>query len=84
MEHIAIDTVLRTNKMLSPRERTDTLFPLPAGSFGYRGWADEAIRFIEGFQLLDASLWQKFVKVFTEQPGPTPPIRVGAENTGAK
>ncbi|MBQ8341446.1 MAG: glycoside hydrolase family 127 protein [Clostridia bacterium] len=70
MEHIAIDTVLRTNKMLSPRERTDTLFPLPAGSFGYRGWADEAIRFIEGFQLLDASLWQKFVKVFTEQPGP--------------
>ena len=70
MNHTTIDTTLSANKMLAPRAKTDRLFPFPAGSFDYRGRLDHAIRFIEDFQLLDVSLWTKFVKVFKELPKP--------------
>lgn len=70
MKHTTINAMLQSNKMLSSRAKTDCLFPFPAGSFDYRGFTDHAIRFIEDFQLLDRSLWSKFVRVFTEQPKP--------------
>ena len=70
MKHQTIDTLLKANKVLGARRLTDRLFPFPAGSFDYRGHADHAIRFVEDFQLLDRSLWEKFVRVFTESPKP--------------
>lgn len=65
-----IETILAGNKTLAPRGKTDKYFPLAPGSFGYRGYLDEAIRYIEKKQLLDASLFAKFVRVFTEEPKP--------------
>ena len=59
---------LMKNKMLAPRIDTDVLFPLSAGSFDYRGDLDEAVRFIEGYQLMDSPLWAKFVSVFVDRP----------------
>ncbi len=70
MTHTTIHKLLQTNKMLAPRGKTDRLFPFPAGSFDYRGRFDHAIRFVEDFQLLDNTLWTKFVRVFTELPKP--------------
>ncbi len=66
--NIAINEILRSNKMLAPRAKTDRLFPTPAGSFDYRGYLDEAVRFIEDFQLNDRPLWSKFVQVFIDRP----------------
>ncbi|MBE6702786.1 MAG: hypothetical protein E7585_05185 [Ruminococcaceae bacterium] len=70
MTNATIQAILKANKMLAPREKTDRLFLFPAGSFDYRGPLDNAIRFIEDFQLLDHTLWEKFVNVFTELPKP--------------
>ena len=70
MNHHTIDALLRSDKILTPRGKTDALFPFPAGSFDYRGPMDHAIRFLEDFQLLDMTLWEKFAKVFAEQPAP--------------
>jgi DUF1680 family protein len=68
MKNIAIETMLSSNKMLAPRAKTDKLFPTPAGGFDYRGYLDEAVRFIEDFQLNDRPLWSKFVQVFIDRP----------------
>ena len=70
MTNFTIHSILKNNKILAKREKTDRLFPFAAGSFDYRGPMDSAIRFIEDAQLLDRSLWEKFVRVFTEQPKP--------------
>jgi len=70
MTNFTIHSILKSNKILAKREKTDRLFPFAAGSFDYRGPLDSAIRFIEDAQLLDRSLWEKFVRVFTEQPKP--------------
>ena len=70
MTNTTIKAMLDANKILATREKTDRLFPFPAGSFDYRGPLDHAIRFIEDFQLLDNALWEKFVRVFTESPKP--------------
>lgn len=71
-----IDELLQKNRVLAPRAGTDRYFPLPAGSFDYRGPLDEAARFIEAHQLLDAPLFAKFVRVFTEEP------KLDSENLG--
>ena len=63
-----IETILAGNKTLAPRGKTDKYFLLAPGSFGYRGYLDDAIRYIEQKQLLDAPLFAKFVRVFTEEP----------------
>lgn len=68
MSSTAIESILSGNKMLAPRIGTDKLFPLSAGSFDYRGYLDDAVRFIEDYQLMDAPLWSKFVNVFIQQP----------------
>lgn len=65
-----IDSMLNRDPVLAPRAGTDCYFPLPAGSFDYHGPLNEAIRFIEKEQLLDAALFSKFVRVFTETPKP--------------
>ena len=69
-QHTTIEAMGNANKMSAPRAKTDRLFLFPAGSFDYRSHFDNAIRFIEDFQLLDDALWAKFVKVFTESPKP--------------
>lgn len=71
-----IESLLDHDPVLAPRAKTDRYFPLPAGSFDYRGPLDEAIRFIEKDQLLDAPLFAKFVRVFTETP------KLDTENLG--
>ncbi len=68
MKNIAIENMLKENKMLAPRAHTDKLFVLPAGSFDYRGYLDDTVRFIEDFQLSDRPLWSKFVQVFIDRP----------------
>ncbi|MBE6629638.1 MAG: hypothetical protein E7624_02165 [Ruminococcaceae bacterium] len=67
MKNIVINEVLSSNRMLAPRMNTDKLFPLAAGSYDYRGYLDDAIRFIEDFQLNDRPLWSKFVQVFVDR-----------------
>ena len=59
---------LSENKMLAPRIGTDVLFPLEMGSYDYRGYLDDSVRFIEELQLNDRPLWSKFVQVFVDRP----------------
>ncbi len=47
-----------------PRENTDALFELPAGSQSYQGRMDWGARYIEDLQLMDAPLWKLFVEQF--------------------
>ncbi len=47
-----------------PRLTTDTLFQDPRSTYLYHGPIDEATRYIEGFQLLDHTLWARFVDQF--------------------
>lgn len=68
MENYAISTMLAGHPFYAPRASTDKLFPLPHGSFDYRGYLDDAVRFVEDYQLLDSALWEKFVRVFAERP----------------
>lgn len=71
-----IDELLQQSRVLAPRAGTDRFFPLPAGSFDLHGPIDEAARFIESYQLLNAPLFSKFVRVFTEEP------RLDSKNLG--
>lgn len=48
-----------------PRLAADRLFCPAPGAFSYSGPLDQAIRFIQQHQLLDASLWARFVEQFT-------------------
>lgn len=48
------------------REHTDKLFTLPEGSVKLTGYIDDAIRFVEKHQLLDPSLWKRFVDQFRD------------------
>lgn len=50
-----------------PRLKTDALFSDYENSFAYRGYMDEAIRHIEEVQLMDSSLWIRFVDQFREK-----------------
>ena len=70
MENKYIASVLAADPQAAPRGGTDRLFAAPAGSFSYRGYLDQTVRFIEDIQLLQKPLWQKFVRVFTELPKP--------------
>lgn len=48
-----------------PRLDVDKLFIPGPGSWAYTGPFQEAVRFIEDCQLLDASLWSRFAEQFT-------------------
>lgn len=47
-----------------PRLETDKFFVDYENTYQYQGAVDKAIRFVEEFQLLDASLWTRFVDQF--------------------
>ncbi|MBR5539531.1 MAG: glycoside hydrolase family 127 protein, partial [Clostridia bacterium] len=47
-----------------PRLSTDKLFSDYANEFSFNGYIDTATRYIEDFQLVDATLWARFVDQF--------------------
>lgn len=47
-----------------PRLRTDALWADYDNRYAYTGFVDQAIRYIEDFQLLRPELWQRFVEQF--------------------
>ena len=67
MENTVISTMLAGHPFYAPRANTDKLFLLPHGSFDYRGYLDGAVRFIEEYQLLDSTLWEKFLMFTNSQ-----------------
>ena len=66
MASIALENAYKNHRFYKNRLNTDTLFALPHGSVSLKGELDDAIRFIEDYQLLDAPLWVKFVNQFRE------------------
>ena len=52
--------------MNAPRLNTDTFFADYSNEYSYRGFIDEAYRFIEDFQLLNPAMWERFVAQFRE------------------
>ena len=64
MISLGVQKSLLGHKFCSNRIETDTLFSLPHGSVSMSGMLDDAIRFIEGYQLLDPELWGRFVTQF--------------------
>ena len=61
---IAVSEAMKASPFSYNREGTDTLFTLPSGSVKLKGYIDDAIRFIEGYQLIDAPQWKRFVDQF--------------------
>ena len=55
------------NPMNAPRVNTDTFFVDYSNSYSYRGFIDEAFKFIEDFQLLNPTMWERFVNQFREE-----------------
>ena len=49
-----------------PREKTDKFFVDYENEYSYTGFVDKTFKFIEDFQLLDATLWRRFVQQFRE------------------
>jgi len=47
-----------------PRLKTDVLFADYENTYKYDGFVDKAIRYIEDVQLLDATLWKRFVEQY--------------------
>lgn len=47
-----------------PRLRTDVLWADYDNRYAYTGFVDQAIRYIEDFQLLRPELWRRFVEQF--------------------
>ncbi len=64
MTSIAIENIYKSHKLNYNRLETDKFFALPFGSISMKGRLDDAIRFVEGFQLLDAPLWKRFANQF--------------------
>ena len=55
------------NPMNAPRLNTDTFFVDEGASFEYRGFIDDTFKFIEDFQLLNPTMWERFVRQFREE-----------------
>lgn len=49
-----------------PRLKTDTLFSVYENEYHYDGFVNDAIRYVEEFQLLDPLHWHRFVLQFKE------------------
>ena len=62
----AIENALAATPVYRNRISTDKLFTLPDGSVRLKGNIDDAIRFIEEYQLLDGELWSRFVQQFRD------------------
>ena len=59
--------IYKNNPMNAPRLNTDTFFADYSNEYTYRGFIDEAYRFIEDFQLLNPTMWARFVHQFREE-----------------
>ena len=55
------------NPMNAPRLKTDSVFVDYENTYNYRGFVDEAFRFIEDFQMMNPTLWRRFVEQFREE-----------------
>ena len=55
------------NPMNAPRMNTDTFFVDYSNKYSYNGFIDEAFKFIEEFQLLNPTMWERFVNQFREE-----------------
>ena len=58
--------IYESNPMNAPRLKTDKFFADYSQEYQYRGFIDDAFRFIEDFQLLNPVIWERFVKQFRE------------------
>ena len=54
------------NPVNAPRLKTDKVFADYSNGYAYRGFLDDAMRYIEEFQLLSPTLWRRFVQQFRE------------------
>ena len=59
--------IYKNNPMNAPRLNTDTFFADYSNEYKYRGFIDDAYKFIEDFQLLNPSMWERFVHQFREE-----------------
>lgn len=55
------------NPMNAPRLNTDAHFADYSTEYRFRGFIDEAFDFIEDFQLLNPTMWERFVRQFREE-----------------
>ncbi len=63
----AMKDLYENQPMNQPRCNTDRFFVDYANEYQYRGLLDDAFRYIEGFQLLDSVLWDRFVDQFRQE-----------------
>ena len=61
---VAVSESLKSAPVYANREASDVLFTLSQGSVKLRGYIDNAIRFIEDYQLIDPPQWKRFVDQF--------------------
>ena len=59
--------IYKNNPMNAPRLNTDTFFADYSNEYEYRGFIDDAYKFIEDFQLLNPTMWERFVRQFREE-----------------
>lgn len=62
----AISSIYGSHPFCQNRLGTDKMFLADSGSAEIRGYLDNAIRFIEDYQLMDPELWTKFVTQFRD------------------
>lgn len=68
MQSLSLQKAYGQHPFYKNRLETDRLFSLPDGAVALKGELDDAIRFIEDYQLTDAPLWKKFVLQFADTP----------------
>ena len=56
-----------SNPVNQPRINTDRFFADCENEYRYHGFMDQAFRYIEEFQLLNPTLWDRFVEQFREE-----------------
>ena len=56
-----------SNPINQPRYSTDRFFADYDNDYRYRGFMDQAFRYIEDFQLMDPVLWDRFVDQFRQE-----------------
>ena len=59
--------IYENDPMNAPRLNTDTHFADHSTEYKFRGFIDEAFLFIEDFQLLNPTMWERFVRQFREE-----------------
>ncbi|MBE6635392.1 MAG: hypothetical protein E7617_04250 [Ruminococcaceae bacterium] len=62
-----MNNLYSNNPMNAPRLNTDAFFVDFNNGYRYHGFIDEAFRFIEDFQLLNPTMWERFVNQFREE-----------------